>query len=71
MVRPIGLMEGRGMSGAGSTVGRPDELVEIGLFLTRGQADALIELSRLRRESVGQILRTIIHRELAEPAPSV
>jgi hypothetical protein len=62
------------IGGPGATLsslpsGRPDELVEIGLFLTQRQANALIELSRVRRESVGQILRAIIHRELNGNSP--
>lgn len=42
--------------------------MEIGLLLPSTQAAALVELSKTRRESVGQILRALIHRELTEGA---
>jgi hypothetical protein len=48
-----------GKSGSG-------DVVEIGLLLPVSWADALIELSKRRRQSVGQILRTMIDRGLAD-----
>jgi hypothetical protein len=47
------------------------EIVEIGLLLPAGRADALLELSRRRQQSVAQILRGLIDQalkdDLAEP----
>jgi hypothetical protein len=40
------------------------DVVEIGLLLPASRVDALIELSRKKRQSVGQILRGLIDREL-------
>jgi hypothetical protein len=42
-----------------------DDVVEIGLLLPTRRAEALMALSKERRESVGQILRSMIERELA------
>lgn len=42
-----------------------DEVVEIGLFLPARRAEALIDLSRRRRQSVGQILRGLIDQAIA------
>ncbi|CAN5735676.1 hypothetical protein BH23PLA1_BH23PLA1_32870 [soil metagenome] len=42
-----------------------DDVVEIGLLLPTRRAEALMALSQERRESVGQILRSLIERELA------
>jgi hypothetical protein len=42
------------------------EVTEIGLLLPTSRVNALIELSRKRRESVGQILRGLIDRALLE-----
>jgi len=64
MMSQVGLIAGPGSRTNVPFADRPEELVEIGLFLTRAQAGALIELSRDRRESVGQILRGMIKREL-------
>jgi hypothetical protein len=40
------------------------EVVEIGLLLPASRADALVELSRRRQQSVAQILRSLIDRAL-------
>jgi hypothetical protein len=42
-----------------------DDVVEIGLFLPAHRAEALIALSRQRRQSVGQILRGLIDGAIA------
>jgi hypothetical protein len=42
------------------------EVVEIGLLLPASRADALIELSKRRKQSVAQILRALIDRALAD-----
>ena len=42
-----------------------DEVVEIGLFLPAHRAEALIALSRRRKQSVGQILRGLIDGAIA------
>ena len=44
-----------------------DDVVEIGLFLPAHRAEALIALSRQRRQSVGQILRGLIDQAIAAP----
>jgi len=44
------------------------EVVEIGLLLPASRADALLELSKRRRQSVAQILRDLIERALAVEA---
>jgi hypothetical protein len=44
------------------------EVVEINLLLPVRRAEALIDLSRRRRESVGQILRQLIDRALTAEA---
>jgi hypothetical protein len=49
----------------------PDEVVEIGLLLPAEWAAALLELSKARRESVGQILRSIIRHALIDSDASV
>ncbi len=46
------------------------DVVEIGLLLPASRADALVELSRRRRESVGQILRGLIDRALTDDEAS-
>lgn len=47
-----------------------DEVVELGLLLPASRAEALMNLSRKRHESVGQILRGLIEQALAtERAP--
>ena len=42
------------------------EVVEIGLLMPASWADALLEMSKRRRQSVGQILRGMIDRELLD-----
>jgi hypothetical protein len=42
-------------------------VVEIGLLLPANRAAALLRLAKDRRESVGQVLRKLIERELAKP----
>jgi hypothetical protein len=49
----------------------PDEVVEISLLLPRDWATTLIELSKKRQQSVGQILRTIIRHALIDSDASV
>jgi hypothetical protein len=43
-----------------------DDVVEIGLLLPAEWAGALLELSKKRQESVGQLLRAFIGRALIE-----
>jgi hypothetical protein len=47
-------------SGRSSTA----DVIEIGLLLPTSRVNALIELSKKKRQSVGQILRGLIDREL-------
>ena len=42
-----------------------DEVTEIALLLPTHRMNALLDLSRNRGESVGQILRNLIERELS------
>jgi len=42
------------------------DVVEIGLLLPAAWADALLEISKRRRQSVGQILRGMIVRGLVD-----
>jgi len=44
----------------------PGEVVEIGLLLPASWADALLEMSKRRRQSVGQLLRSMIDRALVD-----
>ena len=46
--------------------GSRDDVVEIGLLLPAHWAIALVELSKQRRESVGQLLRALIGQALVE-----
>jgi hypothetical protein len=46
----------------------PDNVVEISLLLPSEWANELIELSRERRQSVGQIIRSMIGQALHEGA---
>jgi hypothetical protein len=50
------------------TIGRSGtgEVVEIGLLLPTTWADALLEMSKRRRQSVGQLLRTMIDRGIMD-----
>jgi hypothetical protein len=43
-------------------------VVEIGLLLPTNRAAALLKLAQERHESVGQVLRKLIDRELSQPA---
>lgn len=45
--------------------GVDDEVVELALLLPASRAEALLDLSRRRRESVAQTLRALIDRALA------
>ena len=47
--------------------GVSDEVVEIGLLLPAHRAEALLALSRQRRQSVGQILRSLIEQAISNP----
>jgi hypothetical protein len=42
----------------------PGDVVEIGLLVPTDWAQALIELSHQRQQSVGQLLRSMINHEL-------
>jgi hypothetical protein len=44
------------------------EVVEVALLLPRRRADALRDLAQRRRQSVGQILRALIEREVLAEA---
>ncbi len=46
------------------------DVVEIGLLLPASWADALLEISKRRRQSVGQVLRSMIDRGLMEDMTS-
>ena len=46
------------------------DVVEIGLLLPSTWADALLEISKRRRQSVGQILRGMIDRGLMDESAS-
>ena len=45
-----------------------DDVVEIGLLLPTNRAAALLKLAQERHESVGQVLRKLIDRELSHPS---
>jgi hypothetical protein len=45
---------------------RPPDVVEIGLLLPASWADALVEMSKRRGQSVGQLLRGMIDRALTD-----
>ena len=49
----------------------PDDVVEVGLLLPRAWANALIELSKNQRQSVGQILRSMIRQGLVDSDASI
>ncbi len=49
-----------------SSMTRYGDVVEIGLLLPANWADALVELSKSRRQSVGQLLRSLIDRALTD-----
>ena len=44
----------------------PGDVVEIGLLLPANRADALVELSRRRHQSVSQFLRGLIDHALTD-----
>ena len=46
----------------------PVDIVEIGLLLPANRADALVELSRRRHQSVNQLLRGLIDHALTDEA---
>jgi len=46
----------------------PADVIEIGLLLPTSRVNALIELSRKKQQSVGQILRGLIDRALMDGA---
>ncbi len=48
----------------------PGEVVEIGLLLPANRANALVELSRRRHQSVNQLLRGLIDHALTDEAAS-
>jgi hypothetical protein len=43
-----------------------DEFVEIALLVPTNRVEALVDLSRRRHQTIAQILRSLIDRELAE-----
>jgi hypothetical protein len=45
-----------------------EDVVEIGLLLPANRAAALLRLAQERHESVGQVLRKMIERELSHQA---
>jgi hypothetical protein len=53
-------------SGAEKPPRANDGVVEIGLLLPTNRAAALLRLAEERHESVGQVLRKLIDRELSE-----
>ena len=48
----------------------PGDIVEIGLLLPANRADALVELSRRRHQSVSQFLRGLIDNALTDDVTS-
>jgi len=44
---------------------REDEVIEVTLLLSNSRLEALLDLSRDRGQTVGQILRDLIERELS------
>lgn len=55
-----------GTSASKSGMIRYGDVVEIGLLLPANWAEALVELSKRKEQSVGQILRGMIDRGLAD-----
>ncbi len=51
---------------ANPTPSESDGVVELGLLLPAQRAAALVRLAKERHESVGQVLRKLIDRELAK-----
>jgi hypothetical protein len=56
----------QGFSATKSGMAAHGDVVEIGLLLPVNRADALIELSKRRQQSVAQILRSLIDRALID-----
>jgi hypothetical protein len=56
----------QGTSASPFGTGANEGIVEVSLLLPVGQVEALLDLSRQRRQSVGQILRGLIGRALTE-----
>ena len=55
-----------GSPALGKGIHPPGEIVEIGLLLPANRADALVELSRRRHQSVNQFLRGLIDHALTD-----
>ena len=55
-----------GMTANNRDISAPGDVVEIGLLLPAAWADALLELSRRRRQSVGELLRGMIDQALID-----
>jgi hypothetical protein len=56
----------QGLTATKSGMASHGEVVEIGLLLPVNRADALVELSKRRQQSVAQILRGLIDRALID-----
>ena len=56
----------QGLSATKTGMAPHGDVVEIGLLLPVNRADALIELSKRRQQSVAQILRSLIDRALLD-----
>jgi hypothetical protein len=56
----------QGLSATKTGMAERGDVVEIGLLLPVSRADALIELSKRRQQSVAQILRGLIDRALID-----
>lgn len=64
---PIAALMGVGPANAGNE--GHGGVVEIGLLLPANRATALMNLAKTRQESVGQVLRKLIERELSDTVP--
>ena len=56
----------QGLTATKTGIAPHGEFVEIGLLLPVSRADALVELSKRRHQSVAQILRGLIDRALSD-----
>ena len=56
----------RGSPALKNGMNNPGDIVEIGLLLPASRADALVELSRRRHQSVSQLLRGLIDHALTD-----
>lgn len=65
-MRPSEMAPNQSISAASFGTGLHDEVVEIVLLLPTQRAQALVDLSRRRRQSIGQILRGLIDRALTD-----